>query len=790
LVPGSWHAICKTRLVPTKPLHIAIIGSGLAGGALADRLAGHHAVTIFERGSEGPARPPQPAMTSRHFGLYPSFAYGLGGTTNFWHGGLVDMLSEEMGAAWPDSLKVALPQYYSGVVRQLYGEAMLKVWREREKARLTDGVLPTRLLYPATPFRATASGFLKLGSLRINHRVERVVERAGGVDVVSRVAGEERVDHFDRVVIAAGGLNSSVLVRNSGIGGSAAGDNFTDHPMGFVAKLRATPSVEFSRLRRKNPLFRNSQAMLKVRDAQTGLWSAFYLRPCFGADFASDPYKRSFEFLAERRRANKYLAALPHLADPDFLYQALENQLHVPLPSGHAYVLVVNEQEAMGQGRVRGDADGHLTVDWQISDAVEGALRRNLSRLADCTGADLILPDGSLRDRLWSAAHHSGTCRISPSAATGVVDENLRVHDTKHIYVCDGSVLPSTGASNTGLTIAALAHRLAEHLRDKSSRRGTSRSRKRLLVSGITGAVGQMLRARLAGLDFDWSETDLRSDVGGIDGPAKGGVLLHLANAHNSVEENIRLQERAALLADREGITEIIVPMSASTIESLGPFGPRADAENFGFKVSQSDPYPSGKLAAERFWFGWQTAKPGRRVAFVYIPTIIGPRSKWTNQIAKHAPDSKLIVPRLDRFLAVKETDLIDLFAKLAREGIPAGVTRHFALSSSQALTQAIMADRGGKTKEVNLPGLVWSLLALSYRNRVLQKALSVVRVMTDRVLRRTLGYALLPISPRYLHLFRVQSDMADAIEASVRETRPDRRERANIEAGAPVAIP
>jgi hypothetical protein len=33
--------------------------------------------------------------------------------------------------------------------------------------------------------------------------------------------------------------------------------------------------------------------------------------------------------------------------------------------------------------------------------------------------------------------------------------------------------------------------------------------------------------------------------------------------------------------------------------------------------------------------------------------------------------------------------------------------------------------------------------------------------------LRRTLGYAIVPVSPRYLHLFRSQSDMADMIEAA-----------------------
>lgn len=105
----------------SKPLRIAIVGSGLSGAVLADLLAGHHDITVYERGPEWPARPEPPVMTAHPFGLYPSFGYGLGGTTNFWHGGLVDLLDEEMGDAWPEALKRELPRYYDRAVRQLYG---------------------------------------------------------------------------------------------------------------------------------------------------------------------------------------------------------------------------------------------------------------------------------------------------------------------------------------------------------------------------------------------------------------------------------------------------------------------------------------------------------------------------------------------------------------------------------------------------------------------------------------------------------------------------------------------
>ena len=159
--------------------------------------------------------------------------------------------------------------------------------------------------------------------------------------------------------------------------------------------------------------------------------------------------------------------------------------------------------------------------------------------------------------------------------------KRLLVHGTNHIYVCDGSVLPSTGATNTGLTIAAMAHYLGERLQDKQRSRAMAPKYKSLLISGTRqGAVGQMMRARLADLGFDWREADLRSCDPTATGRLEGSVFLHLANAHQSVAENIRLQEKAASLADAAGIKQVIVPMSASTIEEIGPDGPRFDAEN------------------------------------------------------------------------------------------------------------------------------------------------------------------------------------------------------------------
>ncbi len=179
-----------------------------------------------------------------------------------------------------------------------------------------------------------------------------------------------------------------------------------------------------------------------------------------------------------------------------------------------------------------------------------------------------------------------------------------------------------------------------------------------------------------------------------------------------------------------------------------------------------SDPYPAGKLAAERFWLDWQSAKPGRKLALVYVPTIMGPRSEWTRRIANHAPGKTLIVPQLDRFLTVSETDLVESLTTLAKGGLVGGISRYFALSSSQPLAQSILADRGQGVTVLASPRPFWSMVRLSQRGSLVDKALSAIRMLIDKML-RPFGYAIAPISARYLDLFHRQSEMAPAIEVA-----------------------
>jgi choline dehydrogenase-like flavoprotein len=71
---------------------------------------------------------------------------------------------------------------------------------------------------------------------------------------------------------------------------------------------------------------------------------------------------------------------------------------------------------------------------------------------------------------IWSAdrtAHLLGTCRMGSDPSDSVVDGDCRAHDVPNLFICDGSVFPTSTAVNPSLTIEALAARTADRIIDR-----------------------------------------------------------------------------------------------------------------------------------------------------------------------------------------------------------------------------------------------------------------------------------------------------------------------------------
>jgi len=291
--------------------------------------------------------------------------------------------------------------------------------------------------------------------LRAGVRVERVlVERVDGAtpagraaramranaatgnDRVLRATGVEYVDaggarhtvHSRFVVVAAGALNSPLLLLRSGFTNPSIGRHVGLHPLRLVHGLFDEPQDAH----RVYPI---SAHCMKFQTDEAGgfvIESSTIMDPIAFATSARDESgplwgPRLVEAVRAYRRWNGLLA-------------------------------MVNDENSAS---VQLDADGRerIEVDLQPSEhaRLDAALRFSREVL-EAAGAKQILWTGII------STHTQGGCRMGDDPARSVVDRHGESHEVRGLYVGDASVLPRTLSVNPSLTVMALATRLAERL--------------------------------------------------------------------------------------------------------------------------------------------------------------------------------------------------------------------------------------------------------------------------------------------------------------------------------------
>jgi len=301
----------------------------------------------------------------------------------------------------------------------------------------TDGGKSTMNTYIA---RALDGDTLEL---RTGVRVERVLvdeargaPRAAGVEYVD-AAGERHAPRARFVVVAAGALNSALLLLRSGFANPAIGRHVGLHPVRLVHGLFDEPQDAH----RVYPI--TAHCMKFQTDERGGfvIEASTIMDPIAFASTARDETgplwgERLVETLRAYRRWNGLLAMIND-----------ENHASVSL-----------------------DADGHerYEVDLQPGEheRLDAALRFS-RQVLEAAGARKVCWTGLI------STHTQGGCRMGDDPARSVVDHNGESHEVKGLFVGDASVLPRTLSVNPSLTIMALATRLAEHLETAMSGEAT-----------------------------------------------------------------------------------------------------------------------------------------------------------------------------------------------------------------------------------------------------------------------------------------------------------------------------
>ncbi len=453
---------------------LIIVGAGLGGCFLADALAESWEVTIVELGSDSNQLQKRIIDVGMAVVTDPSIGSGLGGTTTVWHNGLIEIEEEVFNGKWPFK-KAELSKYYERAFHMLSGVAQRDVASASAmlKQKLIDCGIPGNLLgqtlyYPRERLNVWYS-------LKLDKRVKLIKGEMTNfcLDsnlVISKLVikdGEKEIQiGGDAFVLAAGGLGTPLLLQKLAEmvklpALAQAGLNYEDHPLGFAADFELKAPIY--KLWNLKVLGQNINMRLPLVVRKNGLLISFQLRPA--VHFT--PRKRVYSLLnALRNRPfdfRNYFGIFTHLDD---VLDILSFKFGIHFPSRHYTLFMVAEQPPTTTCSIWQDKKTHqIYRKWEMSsdylNTLQLAIHQVFTQLVGVKNVN-VFPD--LVNNLASSAHFSGTARMSTSKNNGVCDENGRVHGMKNLYICDGSLIPSSGYANTGLTIAALALRMADHL--------------------------------------------------------------------------------------------------------------------------------------------------------------------------------------------------------------------------------------------------------------------------------------------------------------------------------------
>ena len=498
----------------TQHFDIIIIGSGAGGGTIAQALSATDArILLLERGDFVPQEEenwnPEAVwknlryqtaerwLDDRGREFRPYTHYCVGGNTKFWGSVLYRLRREDFQAvehldglspAWPIDYDTLAP-YYDRAERLYHvrGEtgidptepartpfpyapvphapAMEQIVEDLRAQGLHPSPLPLGLLRPGEQDGCllcnTCNSFackvhakseadiccVRLAIQRANvtlwtnacaHRL--ITDAAGG-----RVAAVEVERNGERirvsaplVIVSCGAVNSAALLLRSANGRHPNGLANSSGLVGqrYMAHL-ATMMQAFHPFRPNTTVFQKTVAI-----------NDFYLRG------PATPYPLGQIQSQGRTHGVMAQTVVPWI--PVWAYDAWVSR-------GVDW-LVMSEDLPVPENRVTVNGDGRIRLMYQPNNLrahrmLVGETKRILRRL----GFWLVV---SHSHGSKNTTHQCGTLCFGSDPRTSVLDPFCRAHDVENLFVVDASFFPSSAAVNPGLTIAAQALRVADHIRD------------------------------------------------------------------------------------------------------------------------------------------------------------------------------------------------------------------------------------------------------------------------------------------------------------------------------------
>lgn len=298
----------------------------------------------------------------------------------------------------------------------------------------------------------------------VNADVRRIMHQDGKVSGATLdVIGEDGRTHTltvraKRVVVSAGSIHTPALLMRSGLQNQNIGKHLKLHPTTAVYGIFPQPIHTWHGA----PLTRVSK---QFSDLDKGYGVTLEVAP-------THPGLYALAFPWQNARQHKELIAhMPNMANiititRDYhgghiaIDRRGQPRVHYRLHDYDANHLM---QGILGALRVHQSAGArrifspHNAVEVYDNENPTESFERYLARVADRGLAPNAFP-------LFSA-HQMSSCRIAGTPTQGALDPTGQTWEVKGLYVADGSALPTASGVNPMLTIMAVAHHIAQHVK-------------------------------------------------------------------------------------------------------------------------------------------------------------------------------------------------------------------------------------------------------------------------------------------------------------------------------------
>ena len=648
---------------------VVIIGSGLGGTILAYELLKKnfdiHVVDPFIKKPQNKL-PDLNLIDKKGKKINSKFmGVGLGGSTQFWHAGLMEIERKIFNKSWPYKYH-SLKKYISLAFELISGQKINDVSKIQRKLKyfyykegIDSNLLPNiAIYYPRKVenlwnkfnlYNEVNLYFSKIKKwVRINNNFKYIVLENGQV-----VQG-------DIFIIAAGGIITPTILEKIStdtgfIFSNWLGAGYECHPATFVAKIEFKKS-KFSKI--CNFQTPNGSLRQPLLVYESGLPISFFLRP--NIDLNRDKRKKylknyfKYVFKKSFKNLNLVIFVKNFIKLNNFIKEKFLKNYSNLFVLHMAASIPITKSKTIYKKKNR--LINKFYLDKKLKIIYNNATDKIIQKLFPLIkNYKLINRD---LNNLGPSAHNSGTARISQNSKNGVCDKEGKIYNSKNLFVCDASLIPNSGISNTGLTIAALAIKQANEIKKKFGSQKVSKiTNIDFVISGASGNVGIKLIPLLqkSGFKIESLKTFKKNNK-------NANVFINLQNISSDPYENfLSFKQNLSIVENR--VKKIIQAQTIATMPYNGLFD--QNKFNGGFKPKYLSNYTLGKLMLEKEIIKKSKKKDFPCIYLLYFGHVIEAGGPWKETI-KIAKKKGYILPKNMTTGICNELKIKDIFTSVS----------------------------------------------------------------------------------------------------------------------------